>query len=278
MTGPNKVGPNKVGPKKAGPDQMGPQTTGPLVLVTGGQQGIGLGIARALAAADWRLALVSLPPPQDEGVISALRDLGPKARYFQHDLADVAAIPALLAAISADMGAIDALVQNAGVASIVRGDMLEITPENFDWIMGINLRGAFFLAQAVAQQMLAGDSAQYRSITFITSVSAQMASFERADYCISKAAAAMAAQTLALRLAPHGIGVFELRPGIIETGMTAAVKDKYTARIEGGLVPAGRWGQPEDIGRVVVPLVSGQLAFATGAIIPVDGGLSIERL
>jgi NAD(P)-dependent dehydrogenase (short-subunit alcohol dehydrogenase family) len=249
-----------------------------LALVTGGQQGIGLGIARVLAAAGWRLALVAEVAPKAASVQAALAELGPGARYFRHDLAEVEAIPALLEAVAAEMGPISALVQNAGVAARVRGDMLEITPENFDWIMGINLRGAFFLAQAVAKAMLAAPGDHYRSITFITSVSAQMASVERADYCISKAAAAMAAQALALRLAPNGIGVFELRPGIIETGMTAGVRDKYTARIEGGLVPAGRWGQPEDIGRAILPLVSGQMGFATGAVIPVDGGLSIERL
>ena len=255
-----------------------PPATAPLAVVTGGQQGIGLGICHALVAAGWQVAVVSLPDAKDDSVTAAMAGLGPDARYFQHDLAVVEAIPALLTTIETAMGPVHALVQNAGVAARVRGDMLDITPENFDWIMGINLRGGLFLAQAVARQMLASPETHYRSITFITSVSAQMASPERADYCISKAAAAMAAQALALRLAPHGIGVFELRPGIVETGMTAAVKDKYTARIADGLVPAGRWGQPADIGRVVVPLVSGEFAFATGAVIPVDGGLSIERL
>lgn len=250
----------------------------PLALVTGGQQGIGLGIAQALSTQGFRLAIASRSTLDDASVQEALRTLGPDARYYQHDLSNVAALPALLDAIDVQQGPLDALIQNAGVAARVRGDMLDITPENFDWIIGINLTGAFFLAQAVAKRMLATTSPHYRSITFVTSVSAQMASPERADYCISKAGAAMAAQTLALRLAPHGIGVFELRPGIIETGMTAGVKDKYTARIEGGLVPAGRWGQPADIGQAVIPLVTGQLAFATGAVIPVDGGLSIERL
>jgi NAD(P)-dependent dehydrogenase (short-subunit alcohol dehydrogenase family) len=250
----------------------------PLALVTGGQQGIGLGIAEALVKQGFRLAIASRSAPEDASVQDALKTLGPDARYYQHDLANLAAISALLGAIEAQQGPLDALIQNAGVAAKVRGDMLDITPENFDWIMGINLRGAFFLAQHVARRMLETTSPHYRSITFVTSVSAQMASPERADYCISKAAAGMAAQTLALRLAPHGIGVFELRPGIIETGMTAGVKDKYTARIEGGLVPAGRWGQPSDIGQAVIPLVTGQMAFATGAVIPVDGGLSIERL
>jgi NAD(P)-dependent dehydrogenase (short-subunit alcohol dehydrogenase family) len=248
----------------------------PLALITGGQQGIGLGIARALLAQGFRLAIASLPPEAEAA--EAIADLGPETRYYQHDLADLAVIPAILDRIEAAQGPVTSLILNAGVAAKVRGDMLDLTPENFDWIMRINLKGSLFLAQQVAKRMLASQSPHYRSITFVTSVSARMASPERADYCISKAAASMAAQTLALRLAPHGIGVFELRPGIIETGMTAAVKDKYDARIEGGLVPAGRWGQPADIGQAVVPLVTGQMAFATGAVIPVDGGLSIERL
>ena len=252
--------------------------TAPLALITGGQQGIGLGIAHALAAEGFALALVSLPARQDPTVQAALAGLGPKARYFQHDLADLAAIPALLDSITAEMGPTTALIQNAGVASPLRGDMLDITPENFNHVTSINLRGAFFFAQAVAKRMLTCDSPQYRSITFITSVSARMASVERADYCISKAGAAMAAQAFALRLAPHGIGVFQVQPGIIDTPMTAGVKDSHTARIQSGLVPAARWGLPEDVGRAVVPLVTGQLAFSTGAVIPVDGGLSIERL
>jgi NAD(P)-dependent dehydrogenase (short-subunit alcohol dehydrogenase family) len=145
-------------------------------------------------------------------------------------------------------------------------------------VMEVNLHGAFFLAQDAARRMQSRPGNEYRSITFVTSVSAAMVSVERADYCISKAAAAMMAQAFAVRLAPLGIGVFELRPGIIATDMTAGVKDKYTARIEGGLVPAARWGQPEDVGRVIVPIAEGRMAFATGAVIPVDGGLSIARL
>lgn len=250
----------------------------PLALVTGGQQGIGLGIARALSDAGFRIAIASLPAPDSPQVLAALEMLGPSARYFHHDLAEVEAAPGLIDRIEAAMGPISTLVQNAGVAARLRGDMLEITPGNFDLVTGINLRGAFFLAQAVARRMLTQGEDHYRSIIFITSVSARMASVERADYCISKAGAAMAAQALALRLAPDNIGVFELRPGIIDTEMTAGVKDKYTARIEAGLVPAARWGQPADIGSVVVPIATGQMAFATGAVIPVDGGLSVQRL
>ena len=250
--------------------------TAPLALVTGGQQGIGLGIAQALAANGFRVAIASLPPAEE--ATDVLQTLGADVHYYQHDLADLAAVPALLKQIEATQGPVDALIQNAGVAAKVRGDMLDLTPENLDWILRINLSGGFFLAQEVARRMLAAPSPHYRSITFITSVSAGMASPDRADYCISKAAASMAAQALALRLAPHGIGVFELRPGIIETAMTGPVKEKYDTRIAEGLVPMGRWGQPGDIGQAVIPLVTGQLAFATGAVIPVDGGLSIERL
>lgn len=250
----------------------------PLALVTGGQQGIGLGIAAALADAGFRIAIASLPGPDHPQVRLALAQLGPQTGYFQHDLAGAEAAPGLIDRIEAAMGPVSALVQNAGVAAQVRGDMLDITPANFDTVTGINLRGAFFLAQAAARRMIARDKGPYRSITFITSVSARMASVERADYCMSKAGAAMAAQAFALRLAPHNIGVFELRPGIIETAMTAGVKDAYTARIEAGLVPAARWGTPADIGAVVVPIATGQMAFATGAVIPVDGGLSVQRL
>ena len=118
----------------------------------------------------------------------------------------------------------------------------------------------------------------YRSIVFVTSVSAAAVSVERAEYCLSKAGASMMAALFAARLAPHGIGVFEVRPGIIETAMTAGVRAKYDARINEGLVPAGRWGQPADVGAAVAPLATGQMAFATGAVVPVDGGLSIPRL
>ena len=249
-----------------------------VALITGGQQGIGLGIAEALAGAGFKLALASLPGAEDPSVAAALAKLGDDARYFRHDLRGIDAVPALLDAVEAEFGAVTTLVSNAGVPSPVRGDMLDLLPENFDAVLDVNLRGAFFLAQHVAKRMATRPSQDYRSIVFVTSVSAAMVSIERAEYCVSKAGAAMMAELFAVRLAPHGIGVFELRPGIIETAMTAGVKDKYTPRIEDGLVPAGRWGQPADIGAAVVPLVTGQMAFATGAVIPVDGGLSIARL
>jgi NAD(P)-dependent dehydrogenase (short-subunit alcohol dehydrogenase family) len=250
----------------------------PLALITGGQQGIGFGIAEALVAAGFRVALVAEVAQESEVVGEALARLGSEARYFQHDLRDVAHAEACIADVVRAMGPIDTFVSNAGVPAKVRGDMLEMLPENFDFVFDINLRGAFFLAQAAARHILATVSEHYRSMLFVTSVSAEMISIERAEYCMSKSAASMMAQLFAVRMAPHQIGVFELRPGIIETGMTAGVKDKYTTRIEGGLVPAARWGQPGDIGAAVVPLAIGQMAFSTGAVFPVDGGLSLSRL
>lgn len=250
----------------------------PVALITGGQQGIGFGIAEALADAGFALALASRSAPDDPGVVTALDQLGPDARYFRHDLAKVEGVAPLLDRIESELGPVDALVSNAGVAAKVRGDMLDMEPDNFDFVLDINLRGAFFLAQNVARRMIAKPAGHYRSIIFVTSVSAAIASIERAEYCMSKAGAAMMSSLFAVRLAPHGIGVFELRPGIIETGMTAGVKDTYTERIEGGLVPARRWGQPADIGSTIVPLAKGAMAFANGAVIPVDGGLSLARL
>jgi len=246
-------------------------------LITGGQQGIGLGIAKALAGAGYAVAIAAEADPESPAVRDALADLGPGVRYYHHDVRDTAAIPALLDRVEDDLGPLTTFVSNAGVGAPIRGNMLDLSPENFDFVMDVNLKGAFFLAQEAAKRMLGYDQG-YRSIIFITSVSAEMVSIERAEYCISKAAAAMAAKLFAARLASENIGVFDIRPGIIETGMTAGVKEKYTARIEAGLVPAGRWGTPEDIASAVLPLARGDFAFATGSVIAADGGLSISRL
>lgn len=246
-------------------------------LITGGQQGIGLGIARALAGAGFHLTLAAEQPETASTVREGLAQLPEGTRYLRHDIADLAAIPALLEQVEAD-GPLTTLISNAGVPAMQRGDLLEMTAESFDRCHAINLRGSFFLAQAVARRMVARQSPHYRSLIFITSVSAEMASPDRAEYCISKAGASMMARNFALRLAPLNIGVFELRPGIIATPMTAGVRDRYDARIAEGLVPANRWGQPADIGGAVLPLVTGQMGFATGAAIPLDGGLSIPRL
>jgi NAD(P)-dependent dehydrogenase (short-subunit alcohol dehydrogenase family) len=250
----------------------------PVALVTGGQQGIGLGIATALGQAGFRLAIAALPGRDDPAVEAALALLPPGTLYVSHDISDIARTPALLDAVEETLGPVDTLVSNAGIPARIRGDLLDLAPESFDAVLSVNTRGTFFLAQACARRMLAHPGPHYRSLVFVTSVSATMASPERGEYCISKAASAMTAQLMALRLAPHGIGVFDLRPGIIATPMTAPVTARYDDRIRDGLVPAGRWGLPEDIGRTVVSLATGQFAFATGAVIPVDGGLSIPRL
>jgi NAD(P)-dependent dehydrogenase (short-subunit alcohol dehydrogenase family) len=242
-------------------------------LITGGQQGIGLGIAQALHGAGWQVALAAELSPEAAVVQAALAGM-PGATYHRHDLTDLASIPALLDAV----GPVTTLISNAGVPAMQRGDLLDMQPDSFDRCIDVNLRGAFFLAQECARRMLHLPPDPYRSICFITSVSATMVSPDRAEYCISKAGAAMMAQAFAARLAPENIGVFDIRPGIIETPMTAPVRDRYDDRIADGLVPARRWGNPADIAQVILPLARGDFAFATGAVIPVDGGLSIHRL
>ena len=241
-------------------------------LITGGQQGIGLGIAVALSAVGFEVVMAA-EVAEDSAAVQAALAAVPRARYVRYDLQS--GDPA---ALLDQVGHVTCFVSNAGVPAKVRGDMLEVSPDSFDFVIGVNLRGAFFLAQEMARRMLATASEHYRSMVFVTSVSAALVSVERAEYCLSKAGAAMMAQLFAVRMAQAGVGVFDLRPGIVETAMTAGVKDKYEGLIAGGLVPAGRWGVPADIGAVAVPLALGQMAFATGAVIPVDGGLSIGRL
>lgn len=250
----------------------------PVALITGGQQGIGLAIAEALQGVGFRIAIASLPAEDSPAVRGGMARLSPDARYYVHDVARTEAAEALLEQVEKDLGPVTCYVSNAGVPAKIRGDLLEMTPEAWDHALNINLRGTFFLAQEVARRMVRRQSPHYRSISFVTSVSAEMVSVERGEYCVSKCGASMVAKLFAMRLAPLNIGVFELRPGIIATEMTAGVKDKYTARIEAGLVPAHRWGEPQDIGRAVVPLAMGQMAFATGMVIPLDGGLSVPRL
>ena len=249
-----------------------------VALITGGQRGIGLGVAKTLRAAGWRIAITSEKAQDDAEVQSALSMLGGETTHRQHDLRDTSAISALLDGIEDTLGPITAFVSNAGIPSPVRGDMLDVTTDALDLLMDVNVKGGFFLAQDIARRMLARSQDAYRSMSFVTSVSAEMVSVERAEYCLSKSAASMMAKLFAARLAEANIGVFELRPGIIETDMTAAVRDKYDARIADGLVPAKRWGQPADIGAVIRSIAQGDLAYATGAVIPVDGGLSIHRL
>ncbi|TPK90018.1 MULTISPECIES: 3-ketoacyl-ACP reductase [unclassified Mesorhizobium] len=252
--------------------------TRPAAIVTGGARGIGLACAEALADAGFDILVADLADSPADGLSENITARGAKFAYVNCDIANLSAHTALVNAAMRAFGRIDCLVNNAGIGAVVRGDLLELKPENFDRALGINLRGTVFLSQAVAKAMLATPGDLPKSITTITSVSADMASPERADYCISKAGLSMWVKNLALRLAPENIGVFEVRPGIIRTDMTAGVTAKYDALIDGGLVPSRRWGEASDIGAVVATLAAGKLGFSTGSIINVDGALSVPRL
>jgi NAD(P)-dependent dehydrogenase (short-subunit alcohol dehydrogenase family) len=203
------------------------------------------------------------------------------AHYLQADVSSPADRARLTGSIAARWGAVNALVNNAGRAPARRADLLEASEESFEELVRTNLQGPYFLTQAIARQMCErknADACFRGAIVFVTSVSATMASVNRGEYCVSKAGLAMASQLYAVRLAAEGIPVYEVRPGIIETDMTAAVKSVYDARIADGLVPERRWGQPEDVGRTVAALVRGDVPYATGSVIHVDGGLALPRL
>jgi 3-oxoacyl-[acyl-carrier protein] reductase len=246
-------------------------------IVTGGTRGIGLGIAKALAADGWRLVVSGVRPAADvAGVLDELAGLGGTAHYCASDIAVAADRSRLVAESLERFGGIDALVNNAGRAPAVRADVLDAGEESFETLMRTNLQGPYFLTQQVARRMI--ERGGGTGIVFVTSVSAELASINRGDYCVSKAGLAMAARLFALRLAPHAIPVFEVRPGVIATDMTARVKDVYDQRIADGLVPEGRWGTPADVGRVVAALLRGDAPYATGSVIHVDGGLSLGRL
>lgn len=250
-----------------------------IALVTGGTRGIGLGIARALASEGWRLALCGVRAPGD--VREVLETFEGRADYWQADVGSMADRARLAEAVAERYGTVHALVNNAGRAPRVRADLLEASEESFEELMRINLQGPYFLTQAIARQMMArksGDPSFRAAVVFVTSVSAEMASIGRGEYCVSKAGLAMAVRLFALRLASAGIPVYEVRPGIIATDMTAVVREMYDARIAEGLVPEKRWGQPEDVGRTVAALLRGDAPYATGSVVHVDGGLALPRL
>jgi NAD(P)-dependent dehydrogenase (short-subunit alcohol dehydrogenase family) len=253
-----------------------------VALVTGGTRGIGLGIARALAGEGWALALGGLrPQEQVASVLAELRAGGADVVYAPGDIGRADDRARILEAVLHRFGAVHALVNNAGRAPRVRADVLEAGEESFEELVRTNLQGPYFLTQAVARRMIEqrkAEPASVATIVFITSVSAEMASPSRGEYCVSKAGLSMAARLYAARLAADGIPVYEVRPGIILTDMTAGVHDAYDRRIADGLVPERRWGKPEDVGRAVASLLRGDLTHATGTVVCVDGGLSIPRL
>jgi NAD(P)-dependent dehydrogenase (short-subunit alcohol dehydrogenase family) len=254
----------------------------PVALVTGGTRGIGLGIARALVDCGCDVALAGRRPPHEvTEVVTALEGAGAAVQYARADISSAADRSSLVGEVLARFSRIDVLVNNAGRAPRVRADLLDATPESFDEVVATNLAGPYFLTQVVARTMIdlrRRDAAARPLIVFVTSVSAEMASPHRGEYCVSKAGLGMAAQLFALRLAAEHIPVFDVRPGIIDSDMTAPVREMYDRRIADGLVPAGRWGTADDVGAVVRVLVSGDVPFATGSIIHVDGGLHLPRL
>ncbi len=255
-------------------------TPAPIALVTGARRGIGAGIAGALARAGFDLVLLDqVRDAAAESVLATIAGLGRRGHFITADIGDIEGRAALVQQAFDCLGPVDFLVNNAGVQVDRRGDLLDVEPASFDRVMDINLRGTFFLTQAVARQMLARTSAapHPRSIITISSINATVASIERAEYCLSKAALSMLVRQFAVRLAPAGIAAWEIRPGLIRTDMTAPVRARYDGMIADGMVPMPRWGEPDDIGRTVAALAQGLIPYATGEIIHVDGGLRLPR-
>ena len=261
--------------------------TSPVILVTGSSRGLGRGIAQQLAASGYSVAInyAGNAVAADESVAlceAARQNDEQRFHAVQADVADADDRQRLLAEVLEHFGRLDCLVNNAGVAPNTRDDIVDMGEESYDRVVGINLKGPHFVTQQVARYWLREKPEPLLScgfcIIFVTSVSANTASPNRGEYCISKAGLSMSAQLWAVRLAADGIPVYELRPGIMASDMTDKVKDKYEGPIaEGGLVPQRRWGTAEDVGRAVTSLVDGDFPFSTGTIIDIDGGLQIRH-
>ena len=269
----------------------------PVALVTGASRGLGRGIALSLARFGYSVAInyyddldrAFAPLKPDAGVEcqrlcqeATPADSGASFETFPADISDVRCREQMLKAVVARFGWIDLLVNNAGIAPTERKDLLEASLDSFNRLISVNLRGPYFLTQAVANFWLAGlaeHAARPRpKIITISSISAYTASINRGDYCISKAGLSMMTKLFAVRLAAEGIGVYEIRPGIMATDMTGPVKEKYDRMIAEGLPPIARWGTPEDVGRAVVAIAKNQFPFSTGEVFNVDGGFHLRRL
>ena len=251
-------------------------------LVTGGTRGIGYAISRNLAQEGYDLAINGVREENEVmGIKQHLQDMGARVIYCSADISDSEARTRMLTEVREEFGRLDVLVNNAGVAPSPRKDILEATEESFERLMRINLQGPYFLTQSVANWMIEQKetSADFSGcIVNISSVSSTAASTDRGDYCISKAGVSMAAKLWAIRLSEFDIAVYEVRPGIIHTDMTAPRKEKYDKLISEGLTLQGRWGEPDDVGRTVAALVRGDLPYSTGQVVMVDGGLTVSRL
>ncbi len=244
-----------------------------VAVITGGSRGIGLGIAKELLKSDYTVVLTARSESED---VAALRkEYGARVEFVACDISVEADVDRLVAKVSEDFGRIDLLVNNAGVAPKVRKDILEISREDFDYVVDINLKGTFFLTQSFVPLLTANGKSR---IVNISSMSAYTASVNRGEYCVSKAGISMLTKLFAVRLAEFGVSVIEIRPGIIETDMTAKVKEKYDALIADGITPIKRMGMPEDIGRCVASIANGSFDFCTGTVIDCDGGFNVRSL
>lgn len=253
-----------------------------VALITGGSRGLGLGIAQQLAERDFNLAINGRRDEQSvTEVLQQLRDSSTEVIYCQADVADAASREAMVDQVRDAFGRLDVLINNAGVAPTVRADILEATQESFDRLIDINLKGPYFLTQAVANWMIEQrreDSSFAGIVINVSSANASLASVNRGEYCISKAGMSMATQLWAVRLAEFGIAVYEVRPGIFHTDMNDAVTEKYDQLIAEGLLLDPRWGRPEELGKAVAVLASGELSYATGNVLNIDGGMTVPRL
>ena len=257
-------------------------------LITGASRGIGRGIAMVLAANGYDLIInyagnveAAQKTAKDCCKIAEENRHSIKTEICQANIADAEDRKKLVNFAAQQFQQLDILVNNAGVAPAVRADILDAGEESFDRLININVKGPYFLTQQIARQMIQkkADTPQYQpKIITISSISAYTASTNRGDYCMAKAALSMLTPLFASRLAEYGIGVFEIRPGIISTDMTQGVKEKYDKLIDGGLTPIKRWGTPEDIGKAVLAIALDLLPFSTGEVINVDGGFHLRRL
>lgn len=253
-----------------------------VAMITGGASGIGFGVSESLAKEGYDLAVCGR---RDEAAVKenvdALRSLGGDVLYEPVDVSDAKMRRTFVDRARNRFDRLDILVNNAGVAPLERRDLLDATEESFERVLGINLRGPYFLMQAVAPWMIEqhrADASFSGVIVNMTSISATVVSTNRGEYCISKAGLAMASRLWAVRLAEYGINVYDVRPGVIRSDMTSGVEAKYDRLIEEGLIPQARWGNPEDVGKVVAMLARGDMPYSTGQVLMVDGGMTLSRL
>ena len=254
----------------------------PIALVTGGSRGIGYGIAEHLANAGFDLAINGVRPEAAVGdALDALRNRGSQVLYCPGDIGSTEARADMIERIKTYFGRLNVLVNNAGVAPKERRDILEATEESFQHVLSTNLHGPYFLTQAAANWMIAQRAERadfWGCVINVSSISATVASVNRGEYCVAKAGLSMATQLFAARLGEYDIPVYEVRPGVIKTDMTAGVTAKYDALIESGLCVQKRWGFPDDVGRAVASLAKGDFPYSTGQVILVDGGLTLPRV